>query len=341
MKRIVLLLLSFALALGTATAQTTGKPAPTKHPFLWRIEGKGVEVQSFLFGTMHLGDDRLLAMPPVVEEARDNADALYCELALDQMAKHQLKLTKLMLLPKGQKLSKILPEDVAGMLDKKLKTLGASLQRFDHFKIWAISILLAQLEASKLGMLKSLDSMLYMDAKRDDKEVGGLEDVDEQMKAIGTGTEDEQIARLREALKYMAKLEAKGESYLKNMLEIYLTGNELKLQNHVDEAMGDNDELNDKFMKPLLDDRNERMVNRISKMLTSNPTKKYFFAVGAMHFVGRSAMTTLLRKKGYRITRVAPPPASWEVLVKIRTELTELRKEVRRLKKELEAAKKK
>ncbi len=340
MKQTVLLFLSFALTLGTATAQTTGKPAPTKHPFLWRIEGKGVEVQSFLFGTMHLGDDRLLAIPPVVEKARNHADALYGELALDQMAKHQLKLTKLMLLPKGQKLSKILPEDVAGMLDKKLKTLGASLKRFDHFKIWAISILLAQLEANKLGMLKSLDSMLYMDAKRDGKEVGGLEDIDEQMKAIGTGTDDEQIVRLREALKYMARLEAKGESYLKNTLEIYLTGNELKMQNHADEAMGDNDELNDKFMKPLLDDRNERMVNRIAEMLTSNPTKKYFFAIGAMHFVGRSAMTTLLRKKGYRITRVAPPPASWEVLVKIRTELTERRKEVRRLKRDLEAAKK-
>jgi uncharacterized protein YbaP (TraB family) len=230
---------------------------------------------------------------------------------------------------------------VAGMLDKKLKTLGASLKKFDHFKIWAVPMLLAQLEASKLGMLKSLDSKLYMDAKRDDKEVGGLENIDEQMKAISSGTREEQIARMRESLAHIAKLEAKGENALMKMLEIYLMGDEVKLMNYIEEVMGDNDELNDKFMKPLLDDRNERMANRIAGMLTSNPTKKYFFAVGALHFVGATGITTLMRKKGYRITRITPPAASWEDLIKMRTELTELRKEVRRLKKELEAAKKK
>ena len=55
------------------------------NPFLWRIESKGLQAPSWLYGTMHMGNDRLVALPEVVEKARDGADALYCELAIDKM----------------------------------------------------------------------------------------------------------------------------------------------------------------------------------------------------------------------------------------------------------------
>ena len=332
----ILFLLAFLFSLTfAAVAPAQG----TQHPFLWKIEGPEVKQPCWLYGTMHLGDDRLVDIPEVVETALDNADALFCELAMDQMAKHQLKMTKMMLLPKGQKLSEILPEDVYDMLDKRLQQLGVSASKFEKFRPWALSILMAQLEAAQSGMMKSLDNTIYLRAKNDGLEVGGLETFDEQMGAISSGKQEDHIAGLRESLLFTEKLREQGKSSMGMLLEAYLTGSEHRLLSVVDETMGPNEELNERLMKPMLEDRNIRMADRIAEKIRKNPDMSYFFAVGAAHNVGKMSVVELLRKRKLKVTRVAAPKPTKDEIRALQKEVRELRKQVRRLERRLEKVK--
>ena len=48
--------------------QASAPPAaPKGSPFLWRIEGHGAA--AYLYGTIHLPDDRVLSLPDTVERA--------------------------------------------------------------------------------------------------------------------------------------------------------------------------------------------------------------------------------------------------------------------------------
>src|SRR5215471_8695107 len=53
---------------------------PTQKPFLWRIEGP---VPSYLYGTIHIPDQRVLAIPDVVKKAMAVSDAVYTEVPFD------------------------------------------------------------------------------------------------------------------------------------------------------------------------------------------------------------------------------------------------------------------
>ena len=57
-------------------------------------------------------------------------------------------------------------------------------------------------------------------------------------------------------------------------------------------------------MQVLLYDRNVRMVQRIEALLKEDPTKRYLFAFGVMHFLGQKSVVEHLGCKGYSVNRV-------------------------------------
>ena len=61
----------------SAIAGPDPEPAP---PFLWMID---LDPPSFLLGTIHLPDERVLDLPPVVREAFDASEVVYTEITLD------------------------------------------------------------------------------------------------------------------------------------------------------------------------------------------------------------------------------------------------------------------
>ncbi len=315
LKRLALGLLSLCLLLpcllvAQTTTRATKQVTPTKHPFLWRIEGNGnqtFDVKSWLYGTMHLGDERLVTLPDSVEDARESADALYCELDMDQMQKQLQKVTRKMVLPRGQTLKDRLPPELYDRLSDYVAARGSRMMVIQRMQVWAVSINLAMMDAVKEKMTKSLDQLLYKDAKADDKEVGGLETMDEQLGAMTDMPEEDHIKLLEQLLDYMEDSAAKGISPLRKMQETYLAGDAQKLWTLANEAMGKDKELAKRFLKPMLTDRNVRMADRMAKMMQDHPNKSYFFAVGAMHYPSRNGILVLLRRKGYRIKRIDPP----------------------------------
>ncbi len=311
-KRLARVLVPLCL-LAVLPAQATKQVTATKHPFLWRIDGKGDKgeetsaVKSWLYGTMHLGDEKLVALPDSVEKVLDSVDAVYCELEMDQMQKQQQKLMLKMLLPQGQTLEDRLPKTTYKRLSDYVTKVGGSMVAMQRMQVWAVSLNLSVMDAMKEKMTKSLDMMLYKDAKSEGIEVGGLETLDEQLTALADMPEEDHIRMLDQSLAYMEKLAAKGESWLRKIQAVYLTGDEDKLVAVSHESMGEDKVLMERFMKPLVTDRNVRMADRMAKMMAENPRKSYLFAVGALHCPGKDGIVELLGRKGYRITRIAAP----------------------------------
>src|SRR6516164_6138445 len=75
---VVLILATWAIASVHAQAPSI---QPTQKPLLWRIGGP---VPSYLYGTIHIPDQRVLALPDVVTRAMNASDAVYTEVVLDQ-----------------------------------------------------------------------------------------------------------------------------------------------------------------------------------------------------------------------------------------------------------------
>ena len=299
----------------TLTAQASAVEKPkvvgTKHPFLWRIEskdGKELKTRCWLYGTMHLGDERLVMLPDSVEEARENADALYCEVRMDRMLRLQSKALRVMKLPRGERLKDKLSGELYERLKEFMKKRGVSMRNFAQFHVWAVNLNLAALDSKKLGYTKMLDLVIYKDAKSDDKEVGGLETMDEQIAAFSGLSQEDHIKILSTSLDSYDKAEAKGKNPLQRMLETYLTGDVDLLWELAHEDAAEGGKARERFMKRILDVRNVRMADRMAEKMTKNPDTGYFFAVGVLHYPGEMGVLKLLRAKGYKIIRISPPP---------------------------------
>ena len=275
---------------------------PTKNAFLWRI-GKAPK-ESYLYGTIHIPDDRILALPKVVQEAIDACDSLYVEVPMDMSTKFSM--VAKMMLADGKLLSDILPKPLFQRLDKLMKAHEMPEIAYSRMKVWVVAtqVLLVD-HLQELASKKVLDMMIYEKAQKAGKKVGGIETVDEQLAVFDDLGQEEQISMLTKTLDLYDKLKKEKEDPLQRLVETYLAGDEKKMFAVMNDQYDENDDLDTKVMKRLISDRNVRMTERIQKKLSENPDHRFFFAVGVGHMVGADGVTALLQKKGLTVERVA------------------------------------
>lgn len=302
------------------------EPQPPERPFLWRIDG---ETPSFLFGTIHLPDERVTTLHAEVEAAIERCDALYTELAMD------LKLlsaaTRGMMLPRGKTLKTVLPEEVYAKLEAFFAAREMPLAPMERMKPWVVSTQVALFDhLTEIAKGKALDLQLYQRAQDDDKEVGGLETIDEQMGVFDGLTEAEQAEMLRKAIDQVEDFKAKGRDLYEELIKSYVGGSGKALDELMNET-DDDSELSRRIEKALLHDRNHRMAERIAAKLREQPERCWFFAVGAAHAFGRTGLVKLLREDGFTVTRIPESAANLD------DELEELQGELKTLQERIEA----
>jgi uncharacterized protein YbaP (TraB family) len=278
---------------------------PTDKPFLWMI---ATDPPSFLYGTIHLPDDRVLALPEVVDAAFEACDIVVTELHLD--TKTQMSIAIGFMLPEEETLATLLPEDLYERTDAYFQSRGFSLDMFQKFKIYAVAVQLVLLDyLPEMMTKKPLDVMLYERAAAEDKEADALETVEEQLAIFESFSVDEQIQWLRDTLDYLEENEAAGESVMERLVVAYLGGDGEKFWEIMNEYQDPNDAFYEKFMRIALSDRNVRMVEGIVERLKAGSGKSYFFAVGAAHYHRDDGIIALMREAGYEVTRLTPKDA--------------------------------
>lgn len=299
---------SAVLALVTAASQSP-QARTAASPLLW--EGRLGTHRVALFGTIHVPDSRVLALPAEVRRAFDDADRVVTEIPLDPA--RQAELAAALLLPDGQRLRAVIGDDRFSRLEQRVRAAltpvapeAAPLVTIllDRLKPWAALAQLATLEylPDLLAGRTSLDAQLYADATAAGKKVGGLETVAEQAGTFDAFTVDELGTLIDEALK---ELDAPGEEAIsgKALVEWYLAGNDEKLLSAL--AQGTRDPaLARKFEAEVLIKRNHRMADRIEVLRREAPEESLFVAVGALHLVGAENLPQLLQARGYELSRV-------------------------------------
>jgi len=303
---------------GISLAQSARTPIrPTQKPFLWRIDGP---VPSYLYGTVHVPDPRVLELPDVVRRALDAADVFNAEIPLD--AATQAGLMSKVMLPAGQDLRKIVGEDVfARVVRVVTKAMGTGVppgaaelltSMLSPMKPWAVMSQVELLEflPDITAGRQPLDAMLYGMAEKAGKELGALETVDEQIAVFEGFSSEEQVRLLVAALDDFEKPRPNGVSPTQKLVTLYLDGDLNQLAEEADKQRPEDEALNKKVTARLVDERNLKMAARIADLCAKKPARSYFFAVGALHYAGETGIINQLTKKGHKITRLGPADAS-------------------------------
>jgi uncharacterized protein YbaP (TraB family) len=298
----ILLSLPFA-----ALAAPAVDPVGLKHPVkacLYKVEGNGLKKTSYLFGTIHLSDPRVIKLHPNAEKAFKDSDVFYAEIDLDPGA--QLRVAPMIIRKDGQKLTDAIGPELTAKLKKVLKGINPALDTtaFEPFKTWGIAMTIGALEEQLSGK-QALDAVLYQRAQKEQKKVDALETADAQVGLFDKFTEEEQQAMLSDALDTLIEEQKADIKSVERLLNVYLTGTTKEIADFMTAEMAKadtNPQLTKRLMKALLDDRNIGMADKADQFMQASPDEAHFFGVGAAHYTGKLAVQDLLKKKGYKIT---------------------------------------
>lgn len=262
---------------------------------LWRVSGKNIQSPSYLYGTIHIQDERVFRYDSVVSNAFKACDAFAAEILLDELNMAGLRQT--MMMPKGQVLSELLSKSDFALLDSLCKVkLGVSAIFMNSMKPFFIASALQQADLPK-GAENALDLDLLQKARADGKSCYGVEQYMDQIKAIDAVSMKDQIAMLTEFIRDTTNrsVEEMGE-----LVDAYLHFDLDRMwEMSLDTA------LPKKFSKVLIYDRNVKMAKRFVEIAKK---ETLFCAVGCAHLAGDKGVIALLRKKGYT---VEPVVFSW------------------------------
>lgn len=256
-------------------------PQDTKYPsFLWEITGNKLSKPSYLLGTVHLKDRRLIDANDSIFVALSNTESFAMELHPDSVYKEifayrygKKKLPKTLELTDGQK------EEFKRRYQQEYGIPPDSIA----FKNPGTIRYIMNPSHDKEDDLKSIfDSYLYGVAKSHNKIIIGLEPVRDQRT---TGKNHEPLIELdhRDSARYYAEFE--------EITRCYVNGDLQKLM----DLMGPH--IDDDEMKS----RNYTMLDRLTGQLQE---MSVFAAVGAAHLPGSQGLIHLLREQGYTLRPV-------------------------------------
>ncbi len=273
---------------GVATGDTSITSA-----LLWKISGNNI-ADSYLFGTIHSDDPRVLDQPRELKHAFAMADVFVPEADISSDAIAGLRAN--MLFDNGNTLESIVGAELFSSVAAKLSTLGVPRVRASRIKPWAAIMMLAS-PNNKTG--EFLDKRLYDEAVAAGKDISPLETIAEQLDVFRTMETDDQITLLKNTLDAHDELPQMIESLTQAWLARDL--NELQRISLAGREDSQTQDLASAFHERLIDNRNDTMVQRLLPMLGA---RAHFVAVGALHLPGEKGLIRQLTDRGFNLTAI-------------------------------------
>ncbi|WP_291726550.1 TraB/GumN family protein [Bernardetia sp.] len=299
---------------------------------LWEVSGKNSKQKSYLFGTVHVGDKRVIDYASNVYPYMDNSLTVAGELDLNVMT--SIMAMAYIMSPKDSTLSKLLTkEEYQEIKPYLVENIGELAPFLDMVRPVFVMAMLQEKEQEKLAganeenattqKFPPLDMHLQNRARRNDQNVMGLETVKEQMTALNSTPIDKQAKELYNYIKAKSeqtdskntvgdiemttKNDTTALDFKKNPMEtlisLYLTENIELLHDQISK------EFEEETYQSLIVKRNLVMVKRMEEQMNKKPSKEdrkskkniIFAAVGAGHLGGEKGMVNLLKEAGYTL----------------------------------------
>lgn len=259
---------------------------------LWRISGNGLQKPSYLFGTLHLTDERVFNLGDSLYKSIEQTDGFAIEIDPQEFTPLMIDEVKKEVYQKGQPIKELMSsaqyERYGKMLAKKLNKKADEITTsdiLDEKNKWIR-------QSFKNGKMQTfLDAYLFDIARRMGKWTGGVEDLKDQQGLTDLVDESdiEQIAMSGSG--ESMKEDNKNAEYL---IKAYID-NDL---NKIERISNSQDSL---FEDALLFKRNKKMARRMDSL---SQLRSMVFAVGAAHLPGEKGLIALLREKGFTLTPV-------------------------------------
>lgn len=298
------------------------EPENKATPLFYHVTGEDGQ-EMWLFGTIHVGDERTAYLPQEIYDAFSASDALALEFSskafekqMEEDAQLQSQIASLSIYSDGTTLQDHLSKESYELLQKHLKATGNFNSTYTMTKP---SILTTSIEnfylaqGYQLTSMQGCESRLEELAVQQEKEVLDVESGLFQMQMMANWSDELQEILLEDTLEYTA------ESYwleTAKLYDLWCAGDEAALRKELSfeaqlEAMTDEERAEyeaqkayiDEYNKTMSYDRNDGMLEVAKEYLESGDT--IFFAVGLAHLLDDvNGLVDALRDAGYTVELV-------------------------------------
>ena len=298
------------------------EPETKAKPLFYHVTGADGQ-EMWLFGTIHIGDERTAYLPQEIYDALSSSDALaleYYSKEFDKQVEKDKKLSEAVsdsyYYSDGTTIVDVIGQELYDTAVLHLKASGNYNMNADYMKpyLWSQSIDNFHRRQSFIHTGdQGVESRLEALAEEQEIEIRSIESGLFQIQTI-TGLSDKlQIKMLEESIEYDATDSWDDTSEL---YELWCAGDEAalreKLSDEVDTSEMTEEELAEyEELKPLMDeyntaishDRNENMLKVAIEYLESGDT--VFYAVGLAHLLdSENGLVEALRAAGYTVELV-------------------------------------
>ena len=195
---IILLLLATSLVLQAEIAEDIQGRILHPKGLLWKIDKAGQKT-SYLYGTMHVGDPRVVNLAPEVEQAFSNADRFAMEMLLNFRA--VAIITSGSFFNDGRTLKSVMqPDKYRQLLDLLNQRFYISESLIINMRPWAVLMMLMIPEQSRANTESAVDMVLYRRAAMRKIPLLGLETAEEQLAVFESLSVDEQLWMLNKSV---------------------------------------------------------------------------------------------------------------------------------------------
>ncbi|TAJ92222.1 MAG: TraB/GumN family protein [Gammaproteobacteria bacterium] len=262
-------------------------PAIYDRGLLWRIEGNAA-TPSHLFGTIHVADREILAIPTPVSEALAASKVFVMETLpdLEQLA----ALPELLFFQQGESLRKLISRPLFDRTAEILEAYFLSPENVSRIKPWAAFLTMNY----PAGSGAVLDEMLLNRALEQGAATHGLESMREQLDIFEDLPQDQQLRLLADTV---CHYEVVTDDFAV-MKRLYLSRDLKGLYEYSNRYAATDEPMYKELLTNLLTRRNQVMAERMLPYLEQGAA---FIAVGAMHLPGDEGILSLLRERGFKL----------------------------------------
>ena len=301
------LLLSVAIGSGCATpAIETGcaiRAMPgTRAPLMWRAQAaddrSGV---LYLFGSVHVGSDRVPAFTAEIEAAYARSDELVVELDVSGTARRRIaeSMATRVLLDPPNKLQDVLTAQTLRLLVAYLEQREFPFAAIEGMKPWYVTNLLVAMEIQAAGYAPEFGvDNHFVERSRGAIPVVALETAEQQIDLLDALPLAIQDIMLRDALDRSAHFSAATEE----IMEAWQRGDEQLLEALVFQPVEQDSDF-EAFYEAIFFQRNEAMSERLAALARDGKTR--FAVLGTGHLLGPRGIPALLCVAGFEVERVS------------------------------------
>ncbi|MEN9511576.1 MAG: hypothetical protein RLZZ370_1395 [Bacteroidota bacterium] len=257
---------------------------------LYRISGKDLKQDSYLFGTIHIMPKDNFQVSPQVMDAIKTSSTIAMEIDMNISLSDQMELIKLSTLPEGKTLKDFMTDTAYGKLKSYcMDSVGWNEAKFNRFSILKPIFFSSLVLQEKMGKQKSFEEEFKKIGKKQGKRLMGLETMKYQMETMDRISIENQV-------KYLDSLSSMAE--FNELFALYQKEDISALHAYISRETASIPDFNHWF----LDVRNTNWIPVIEKQIAAEPT---FIAVGAGHLGGPAGVIELLRNQGYTVSGIS------------------------------------